>query len=366
MDVEELAQRSIGEDLDHLMNLDPRGYGLCRLLYEGTREFMGEPAAMKCAKAIEEQLGPDDIVYLITGFVLLPHKQAEMDGIVASLLLARMLVKAYDAKPVIICPSECERTVSKLAGVVGLHVYDRYEDIASYPVSLGRIVFTKQEEEAEEQADEILRRLPPKAVIAIEAPGANWEGVYHNSKGYDLSELEAKSDILFLKCKEAGVLNIAIGDLGNELGMGSIASYLCRHIPFMEPKGCKCGCHGGAAALVGADYIITATVSHWGVEALICAIAWIKRRPDWVHSKEMEQRAIMAASDCGMVDMSGWLEYAIDGIGMEFHISVLELMRQCVENVVNQAASYEEWFEKVAEKNYIKNFSEKTMINSEK
>ena len=129
MDARELAELNIGEDLDQLMNLDPRGYGVCRVLYRGSRSYMGEPIAMKCAKGLKAVLHRDDIVYIITGFVLLPHKHAEMDGIIGAMLLARMLVKAYGAKPVIVCPEECRHAVEKLADVVGLHLYDEAEQI---------------------------------------------------------------------------------------------------------------------------------------------------------------------------------------------------------------------------------------------
>lgn len=352
MEVEELAELNVGEDLDQLMNLDPRGYGVCRILYHGARTYMGEPIAMKCAKALDSTIHKGDIVYIITGFVLMPHKNGEMDGIIGAMLLARMLVKTYDAKPIIICPKECNYAVEKLADVVGLHLYEKATQIKSMPIAAGRVTYTKDSNLAEEQAENIMKKLPPKAVIAIEAPGANSKGVYHSAKGYDLTKLEAKTDVLFEKCKGAGILNIAIGDLGNELGMGTINDHLRKYIPYMDKDGCSCGCGGGGASEVAADYIITATISHWGVEALIAAVAWLHKKPELIHSKEMEIEAIKRASNCGMVDMYGWLEYAIDGIGLDFHVNLLELMRLCVVNALSHFESCKEWYDRVIEKNY--------------
>ena len=352
MNAMELAERNVGENLDQLMNLDPRGYGVCRVLYPGTRNYMGEPAAMKCAKQLKEVLQQDDIVYIITGFVLMPHKDAEMDGICGAMLIARMLAKAYGAKPVVICPKECELAVEKLANVVGLHMYDDASLIQEYPICVGRVIFTKDTDNAEEQANLLMKQLPPKAVIAIEAPGANSKGVYHNAKGRDLSSLQAKTDILFQKCKESGIVNIAIGDLGNELGMGAIREHLHRYVPFMEENGCVCGCGGGSAAAVAADEIITATISHWGAEALIAATAWLLARPELIHSNEMEMDAIKTASACGMVDMYGWLDYCIDGVEMHFHVTLLEMMRVCVESNLRQFAQNADWFDKVMEKKF--------------
>ena len=95
---EELAMWNVGTNLDQLMNLDPRGYGVCRILYEGSRAYAGEPVSMHSAKALTKLLNPGDIVYIMTGFILRPHKCPETDGIVGAILLARALIKAFDVK----------------------------------------------------------------------------------------------------------------------------------------------------------------------------------------------------------------------------------------------------------------------------
>ena len=92
MTQQELTALNLGENLDQLMNLDPRGYGVCRILYKGCRDLCGEPVSLHAAKGLVEHIHEGDLVYILTGFVLLPHKKAEMDGIVSSVLLARALV----------------------------------------------------------------------------------------------------------------------------------------------------------------------------------------------------------------------------------------------------------------------------------
>ena len=94
MDREELEQRNVGENLDALMNLDPRGYGVCRILYEGSRKKTGGPLTMNAAQALCGTVRANAPVFIITGFVLLPHKVPEMDGMVSSMLLARAMVLA--------------------------------------------------------------------------------------------------------------------------------------------------------------------------------------------------------------------------------------------------------------------------------
>lgn len=351
MTAEELSELNVGENLDQLMNLDPRGYGVCRILYRGARSFMQEPTAMKCAKGLREHVRKGSFVHIITGFILMPHRQPETDGIIGAMLLARLLARAYEAKPVIVCPEECRRAVAALAPVVGLHYYPSVEELAGMPASVGCICFTRDRAQAEAQAEAILEEAAPSAVIAIEAAGANEKGVYHNARGFDLSDLEAKSDVLYRKCKERGIYNIAIGDLGNETGMGALEEHLVRYIPFMGKGGCVCGCGGGSNSCVRADNVITATISHWGAEALIAATAWLFKDAGLIHSDEMEAEAIRVASNSGMVDMSGWLDYCIDGIDLSMHVDLLRMMRDCVVNALAHFEKCLDWSGWVLAKN---------------
>lgn len=96
---EELTLYNIGENLDSLMTLDPRGYGVCRILYRAARDYAGEPLSVHAAKGLVAHIHSGDLVYIISGFVLLPWKQPETDGMVSSMMLARFLIKAFDCTP---------------------------------------------------------------------------------------------------------------------------------------------------------------------------------------------------------------------------------------------------------------------------
>ena len=115
---DELEKRNVGENLDALMNLDPRGYGVCRILYAGSRAYTGEPLTMHAAQVLCDTVKENDLVYIITGFVLLPHKVPEMDGTVSAMLLARALVMAFGAKPVIVCPDDSVQAIEKCAAAL--------------------------------------------------------------------------------------------------------------------------------------------------------------------------------------------------------------------------------------------------------
>jgi hypothetical protein len=104
-------------------------------------------------------------------------------------------------------------------------------------------------------------------VIAIERCGPAADGVPRNMRGIDISGFAAPLDHLFT----AGPWRtIAIGDGGNELGMGLVPrSLITRHVPLGDAIGC----------VVPADFLVAAGVSHWGAYAILAALA--RMRPDW-------------------------------------------------------------------------------------
>lgn len=352
MTQQELTMRNLGQSLDDLANLDPRGYGVCKILYEASRRYTGGPTSMNAARKLAETVKEGDIVYIMTGFVLRPFQKAEMDGIVSSALLCRALVKAFGAKPVIICPEDNYEAVKKLAPSVGLHLFEDMDTLREIPVSMGVICFTKDASQAAAQADAIIAKAKPSAVISIECPGANEKGVYHNATGLDVTALEAKQDVLFEKLQAMGVLNIAIGDLGNEIGMGTIHDTLETYIPYAAGGACRCGCGGGIAVKTKADNIITATVSDWGCYAMIAALAYLLEDPDIMHTPEQERKSMETASSSGMIDMYGWLIPAIDGFGLEINLPIVQLMQEMVKSALGLKETCKTWFEKVEELHY--------------
>lgn len=357
MTQEELTKYNMGRNLDDLMNLDPRGYGVCRILYPAAREYTKAPLSMSFAEALLSKIKPDSLIYILTGFVLLPFGKAEMDGIIGSVLLARALVKK-GAKPVLVIPEDNLEAAKQLSAVAGIHCYTDIEDVKKYPISMAAVTFTKDAAEAEAQAERMLGHGVPAAVVAIEAPGANEKGVYHNATGLDVSALEAKSDILFEKLKKLGVPTFAIGDLGNEIGMGTLREHLLTYIPYAgigDGEGiesCRCGCKGGIAAKTAAEHILTATVSDWGTYAVLAAMSYLTEQMDLTPTPEMEKEMIYTASRAGMIDMYGWLVPAIDGMDWTINVSQVSLMRSCAENALSLRKTCKTWFEKVIHLGY--------------
>ena len=346
MTQEQLTLLNIGQNLDDLMNLDPRGYGVCRILYKASRAYAGEPVSMHAARVMQDTIKPGDLVYVFTGFVLLPHRKAEMDGICGAMHLVRAIA-LMGGTPVMIVPQANVHAIQALAPVVGLHYYDNVADAAAVHASVAVLPFTTDASKASACADAILAQGKPSLVLSTETAGANALGVYHNALGRDITELEAKSDLLFKRLGELGVPTIAVGDLGNEMGMGTLREHLVRWIPSAAPGSCQCGCGGGLVADTNADYVVTATVSDWGVYAMLAALAHLTGKYDLMATAERVREVITTASRSGMVDLYGWLIPAADGCDADFNATIAHLMRRCVENAAGLTETCRGWFEKV-------------------
>jgi len=156
-------------------------------------------------------------------------------------------------------------------------------------------------------------------VIAIERCGPAADGRLRNMRGADISAHAAPLDRLF----SAGPWQtIAIGDGGNELGMG--------HAPIAAsvPLGSLIGC------VVPADFLITAGVSHWGAYAMLAALT--VTRGDWSVAMlagldPALDRAVVEAMvrDGPAVDgVSLRREATIDTLGMDAHRRVMQAARR--------------------------------------
>lgn len=101
-------------------------------------------------------------------------------------------------------------------------------------------------------AQQIAAQYQPAAIISIERPGLNSEGQYCNMRGEDISARCASFDFFM---SQANCPTIAIGDGGNEIGMGNIAPELASLN--IIPSVTEC------------DELLVADVSNWGAYGLI-------------------------------------------------------------------------------------------------
>jgi hypothetical protein len=162
-------------------------------------------------------------------------------------------------------------------------------------------------------------------VISIERCGRSADGAPRNMRGQDIGSYTAPLDDLFV----AGPWEtIAVGDGGNEIGMGAISrSLIARHVDHGETIAC----------VTPAQHLIVAGVSNWGAYALIGALAAL--REDWRRTllacldETLDRRVLTAMIEQGpAVDgVSRQATLTVDNLDIATHHRVLRKIRILVE-----------------------------------
>jgi len=106
------------------------------------------------------------------------------------------------------------------------------------------------------EAQEKLAHLQPAALISIERPGLAADQRYYNMRGEDIT---ARCHFFDPYVDAAACPTIAIGDGGNEIGMGNIAAAIAT----LDIN----------AAVTRCDELLVADVSNWGAYGLIALLA---------------------------------------------------------------------------------------------
>jgi len=252
-------------------------------------------------------MAPAARVGLITGFYVPQGSPpaAETDGPVGAALLAKGLEAAgitcrlATDEP---CRGACAAALAG-AGLSGVPV-----DTAGVPAIV-----------------ETWRRAQITHAISIERCGRSADGTPRNMRGLDISSYTAPLDELFT----AGPWEtIAIGDGGNEIGMGALPRELiAQHVD-----------HGETIACVTlARHLIVAGVSNWGAYGLLGALAAL--RSDWRErllaclDEKLDQSVLEATVNNGpAVDgVSRLRNMTVDNLDMNVHHRKLRGIRALVQ-----------------------------------
>lgn len=323
-----LADRCIGENLDQLATIDMRGDGMGRLLFRAARALSEEPLSLAAARAFRSKLRRGDRVLLLTG-LLGPWPLPETDGLSGSAILALALERATGVLPVFACEAEVRPPLMAALRGAGLNVCQDLEQASLLPHAALVMDFPLEREMAERTATDLAARLRPAACIAVERPGANLQGQYHLALGQNVSELIAPVDVLYRRLADQGVLTAAIGDFGNELGMGAIGEVVRAETP--AGADCGCGCGGGTACMTPADLTVVASTSDWGAYAVAACLAHLERNPSVLIGADAYRRVLEDAVRAGAVDgPTRYAEPRIDGVDAGYSSRLLELMREAV------------------------------------
>lgn len=315
----------VAEGIDKLISIDITARGAINDLYPAARAQGDGPLTGLAADALHERLKTGDRVLLLTGWPSrswLLEGLTENDGPAGAAYLARALEEAYGVVPIIVTDYRLTMFSEVALRGAGLIVTNLEKALQSKPgppaaACAAVIPFTTEAELAREEAQRLLERLQPAAVISIEMPGRNKEGRYHNVSGREVpTHLVAKLDYLLETAGEAGVLTIGIGDGGNEIGMGNIEDTVKEVVPHGERVAC----------CVKADYLIAACISNWGAYGLGAACLAKTGKPGLIDEIDIE-RIVRLCADAGAIDgLTATVSTLVDGTPVSMNKDVIDMM----------------------------------------
>jgi hypothetical protein len=175
--------------------------------------------------------------------------------------------------------------------------------------------------------------------VAIERPGQAADGCHYSMRQLPLCALVAPLDALLTWQPPGGAqrrLSTAIGDGGNEAGMGSVLQEARQHVP----RGAV------IASVTPCDHLVVAGVSNWGGWALVAAVQAAARlglggaapaQPlSLLPSVQQELQLASALEAAGVRDgLTGQLSPpgSVDGMQAEVHLGVLQQIRGMVDTL---------------------------------
>lgn len=178
-------------------------------------------------------------VLITTGFPV--HDTFETDGPVGAITLYQALQR-LGANPVIVCGPDLARALES--------------DFTVEQICCGEVL----ESLRYHQAQMLLDKHAPELMVSIESPGRAADQHCYNMRGVPITDRVAAFDELLTL---AQCPTIAIGDGGNELGMGNVS----RALQSLDIN----------AAVSRCTELLVADVSNWGGHALVALIGWINR-----------------------------------------------------------------------------------------
>lgn len=254
-------------------------------------------------KAAAELLSAS-VIFIVTGFVIRDTLIGETDGPIGAVSLAGALEK-LGKKVVLITDKYSQDLLYKCIEIKKLNI----------PIE----VITYGEES--KFSITIMEKYKPSHIIAIERPGRALDGHCYSMRGENLSDIVPNTDILFEEAKKQGIITLAVGDGGNEIGMGKVRPYIEKSVPLGHQ----------ICAAFSTDYLIIAGVSNWGGHALAAALSLLANQM-LLHDTKVEIQLLEGMISVGAVDgYSKKRTLTVDGLDLKDNIYVLRMLR----NIVN-------------------------------
>ncbi|WP_209509390.1 MULTISPECIES: glutamate cyclase domain-containing protein [unclassified Ruegeria] len=320
--------------LEQLVNIDMGERGL-EHLFEAARALEGRSLVGAAADALMA-VPEGGTVVLTTGSVSrawITPDLGENDGPSGAAAIARALVLARNVTCVMLCEETLLPAIQNTCQAAGLFpVTVEQAAIAKADKSLATIVmlpYATDDADGKAQAETLLAKLNPDLLFSTERVGRNEFGVYHSMRGIDYGMGRARVDFLFDLALERGIPVVAVGDGGNEIGMGKVADHVKAHVPYGDT--CQCGCGGGIGAVTGCDVLVTAACSNWGCTAIAAAMAARAGNAKLLHTPNRETLLLDTMVSNGLINSThGIVDDSVDGFPRQSHVAVAELCRTIV------------------------------------
>ena len=245
-----------------------------------------------CDQAAGLVLDHPGTAIVITGFYILAAGATETDGPPGAIVIGDAL--QYLGYEVVYVTDRL--TEPLMSAIVG----DRAR-VVDFPIT--------DEDASRKFADELRSELDPSVIIAIERCGLTEAGVYLNWKGKNISEYNAKIDYLLTDHPHT----VGIGDGGNEIGMGNLASVIAT-VPSLANDPCITTCTN----------LVISSVSNWGGYGLVASMSKLARK-NLLPSIEAEQELVKRNVALGAVDgITTKSVNKVDGFTLEENSQTLE------------------------------------------
>ncbi|MFQ5846997.1 MAG: glutamate cyclase domain-containing protein [Candidatus Methylomirabilales bacterium] len=299
----------LGEAADQICLLarGSRG-GDVRRLYRAARRLQKAPLTLLAASRVAEVVGSGDVILLLTGAGGPPEFPAgETDGPLGVAVLAQALRLGLGARPVVISEERNLVPLRAVLGVIGA-------DTSLLPLPQGE----------EGTGYRLFEELKPTALISVEKLGPNPKGVVHDMWGRDVSASHAGVRGLFDAARGRGVLAVAVGDRGNEVGFGLLLDPRAR--PRLRTGQCRCPCRGSLGCDVRADVLVVSSISNWGAYGVVtCLQALVGRR--LLHTAKDEGAMLEAVVGAGARDgVTRGATLTVDGADLAVQQAVVTLL----------------------------------------
>lgn len=245
-------------------------------------------------------LNASDTVVIVTGFAIKEANVGETDGPPGALALAYVLENL--GKKVIIVTDK----YSEIFLIEGIKI-----------LSLNSEIIIFEENTEKEQADEIIRKHKPSHIIGVERPGRGIDNRCYSMLGEDITSCCPNTDLLFIKARESNIPTSAIGDGGNEVGMGKVRHLVTKYVN----KG------NIICADFAADNLIISGVSNWGAFG-ICAGLCVINNDMHMYNEATYEKISMEMLRKGAVDgCTKKKEATVDGLTYEVNLGVFSKLR---------------------------------------